>query len=58
MSSVTYTLSIGDVITDGCQFDGSLTGLSDAIETTKTQINTLISNKIVSNGVAALPAGN
>lgn len=54
MSEVSFTLVVGEDIKSTCQFDGSMKGLSGAIQSVKTQINTIISNKITSNGADAI----
>ena len=58
MSEVTFTLTVGEDINSSCQFDGTLKGLSGAIETIRTQVNTIISNKMVSNGATHVNPGN
>ena len=55
MSQVTYTLCLGEETTSSCQIDGTLSGLSAAIEEAKNQINSLISNNMNTNG-AAVPS--
>ena len=57
MSEISFTLAVGEDIKSTCQFDGSLKGLSGAIETVKTQINTIISNKMASNGGVPMNPG-
>lgn len=56
MSEVSYTLSLGEESTSSCHFDGTLAGLSSAVESVKNQINTLISNKMNTNGATVVSA--
>ena len=58
MSEVSYTLSLGEESTSSCHFDGTLAGLSSAVESVKNQINTLISNKMNTNGATVVSAGS
>ena len=58
MSEVTFTLTVGEDIKSSCHFDGTLKGLSAAIETIRTQVNTIISNKMASNGATHVNPGN
>ena len=58
MSEVTFTLTVGEDTKSSCQFDGTLKGLSGAIETVRTQVNTMISNKMASNGASHVGPGN
>lgn len=58
MSEVTFTLTIGEDIKSSYQFDGTLKGLSGAIETVKTEVNTIISNKMATNGAAHINPGS